>query len=340
MADRQHGVVSRRQLIELGLSRGAIFSRLETKRLHAVHRGVYAVGRRGLSRPGVWLAAVLACGPDAVLSHLSAAVLWGIREGSPARVEVSAPRQRRSRDGIRAHRATIAPDERTLRAGIPVTTVPRTLLDLAALLQPHELNRALERAESLRLSDPKPLAALIARHRGRRGTTVLGRALERGAARERVTKSELERRFLTLLEDACIPLPQTNVRLEVDSGWIEVDCLWPEQRVAVELDGRAVHLTAAAFERDRGRDRRLQAAGWRVTRITDLAMRREAPAVCADVRTLLGMPTSARRATPSRRTRPPARAPPGAFRRRRRTAAGSRCASRGGWCGPRARTTR
>ena len=156
----------------------------------------------------------------------------------------------------------------------------------------------LERAEALRLSDPTPLAALLARHSGRSGTTILRRALEQGAARPRVTKSELERRFLTLLERAGLPLPQTNVRLWTGGDWIEVDCVWPRPRVVVELDGRAYHQTAAAFERDRGRDRRLQAAGWRVARVTDVALRWETPALCADICALLGSPTSARRATP------------------------------------------
>jgi predicted transcriptional regulator of viral defense system len=179
LAGRQHGVVARRQLLGLGLGRGAIDRRIEAKRLHPVHRGVYAVGHRELSRLGWWMAAVLACGPDAVLSHRSAAALWGIREGSPTRADVSAPRELASRPGIRVRRAFVFADEGTIEAGIPVTTVPRTLLDLAAVLQPHELDRALEQAEALRLSDPIPLAALVERHRGRRGTARLRRALER-----------------------------------------------------------------------------------------------------------------------------------------------------------------
>ena len=111
--------------------------------------------------------------PRPLLSHLSAAALWGIRDGSPATVDVSAPSDRRSRDGIRVRRATIRPDERTHEEGIPVTTVARTLLDLAAVLHRHDLNRVLERAEALRLSDPTPLHALLARHRRRPGTTIL-----------------------------------------------------------------------------------------------------------------------------------------------------------------------
>ncbi|MEA2363175.1 MAG: hypothetical protein QOD71_2320 [Thermoleophilaceae bacterium] len=277
LAERQHGVVARWQLLGLGLGRGAIGRRLEAKRLHLIHRGVYAVGHRRISRMGWWMAAVLACGPDAVLSHRSAAVLWGILEGSPASVDVTAPRELAGRAGICVHKASLADDERTVEAGIPVTTVARTLLDLAAILGLHELNRALERAEALRLSDPTPLVALVARHQGRRGTVNLRHALERGPLWPAVTKSELERRFLTFVERAGLPRPQTNVWLEIAGDWIEVDCVWPEARLIVELDSRAYHQTGAAFERDRRRDRRLLAAGWRVARVTDKAME-EGPA--------------------------------------------------------------
>jgi hypothetical protein len=272
LAERQHGVVARWQLLGLGLGRGAIGRRVEMKRLHVTHRGVYAVGHRRLSRMGWWMAAVLACGPDAVLSHRSAAVLWGILENSPASIEISAPRQLAGRAGVRVHTASLAGDERTVEAGIPVTTVARTLLDLAAVLQLHQLNRALERAEALRLAGPTPLVALVARHRGRRGAARLRQALEQGRVLPAVTKSELERRFLTFLEKAGLPRPRTNVWLEIAGEWIEVDCVWSEQRVIVELDSRAYHQTGAAFERDRERDRRLLAAGWRVARVTDHAM--------------------------------------------------------------------
>jgi hypothetical protein len=287
LAERQHGVVARWQLLGLGLGRGAIARRVEMKRLHLIHRGVYAVGHRRISRMGWWMAAVLACGPDAVLSHRSAAVLWGILEGSPASVDVTAPRELAGRAGIRVHTAALADDERTVEAGIPVTTVARTLLDLAAVLQLHELNRALERAEALRLSDPTPLVALVTRHRRRRGTARLKKALEQGPLRPAVTKSELERRFLTFLEQAGLPRPQTNVWLEIAGDWIEVDCAWPEQRVIVELDSRAYHQTGAAFERDRRRDRRLLAAGWRVARVTDKAMEDEPTALRAELAALV-----------------------------------------------------
>jgi predicted transcriptional regulator of viral defense system len=286
LAERQHGVVARWQLVALGLGRGAIAERLKKKRLHHVHRGVYAVGYRKVSRLGWWLAAVLACGPGAVLSHRCAGALRGILDGWPATVDVSVSRPLSSRPRVRVHEATLPDDERTVEAGIPVTTVARTLLDLAAVLDPHQLNRALERAEALRLADPTPLVGLIARYPGRRGIANLREALKEGL-RPQVTKSELERRFLTFLDEVGLPRPRTNVWLNIGGDWMEVDCVWPEQRVIAELDSRTYHQTTAAFERDRRRDRRLQAAGWRPIRITDEMLRKERAALVADVRALV-----------------------------------------------------
>jgi hypothetical protein len=279
-------VVSRGQLAALGLGRGAIAERLKKQRLHRIHRCVYAVGYRRLSRMGWWMAAVLACGPDAVLSHRCAAALWGILEGWPTRVDVTVPRRLGVRDGVRSRVAALAPDERTVHAGIPVTTVARTLLDLAADLQLHELNRVLERAEALRLSDPTPLVALIERHPRRRGAANLKAAMKEGI-RPAQTKSELERRFLSFVERAGLPLPQANVWLQIGGEWMEVDCAWPKQRVIVELDSRAYHQTTAAFERDRKRDRSVQAAGWRPIRVTARALRQERDALVAELRALL-----------------------------------------------------
>ena len=220
------------------------------------------------------------------MSHRCAAARWGILEGWPSRVDVTVPRELRPRGGIRPHQASLAADERTIEVGIPVTTVARTLLDLAAVLQRHELNRALERAEALRLSDLTPLVVLMERHDGRRGMANL-RAATRELLRPAVTKSELERRFLTFVDKAGLPRPQTNVWLSIAGEWIEVDCVWREQGVIVELDSRTYHETTAAFERDRRRDRRLHAAGWQPVRITDRALRSEPDALDADLRTLL-----------------------------------------------------
>ena len=230
-----------------------------------------------------------------MLSHRCAAALWGILEGWPVMVDVSVPRRLACRPGIRIREAAIAPDEHTVHAGIPVTTVARTLLDLAAVLDRHALNRALERAEALRLSDLTPLVALIERHPGRRGTANLKATMKEGL-RPAVTKSELERRFLAFVERAGVPRPRTNLWLRIGGDWLEVDCAWPEQRVIVELDSRAYHQTTAAFERDRRRDRKVQAAGWRPIRITDRALRQERDALVADVRALLSAAAPARSA--------------------------------------------
>jgi very-short-patch-repair endonuclease len=183
--------------------------------------------------------------------------------------------------------ATLDDDECTARAGIPVTTMPRTLLDLASTLQPHELDRALESAEALRLADALPLVALLERHRGRRGAATLRRALARGPLRPQLTKSELERRFLALVDRAGLPRPEVNAWVEVGGDLIQVDCIWRGQRVIVELDSRTHHQTAAAFERDRQRDRRTQVAGWRPVRVTDRALCEQAAALSADLRALL-----------------------------------------------------
>lgn len=238
------------------------------------------------------MAAVLACGPDAVLSHRSAGVLWGILERERTAVDVTVAGRRRGRPGIRVHESALATDERTVRGGIPATTAARTLLDLAAHLQTHQLNRALERAEALRLSDRTPLSAVVQRHRGRRGLASVRQAVKEGI-RPAHTKSELERRFLTFVERAGLPLPRTNVWLELGGEWLEVDCVWPEQRLIVELDSRAHHRTTAAFERDRRRDRRAQANGWRTMRVTEQAMRREEHRLRAELTALIAAVRSA-----------------------------------------------
>jgi predicted transcriptional regulator of viral defense system len=288
LAERQHGVVARRQLLELGLGRQAIARRREAKRLHVVHRGVYAVGYRRLTRLGWWMAAVLACGPGALLSHRPAGVLLGVLDSCSGRVEVTVSRHLAGREGIRARQTHIAPDERTAVAGIPVTTVARTLLDLAAALDRHGLARALERAEALGLTSETSLDTLIERHAGRPGVGCLRRALAELVPQ--LTRSELERRFLTFVERAGLPRPRTNVWLPLGEEWIEVDAVWPESRLVVELDSRAHHLARAAFERDRRRDRRLQAAGWRVVRLTDRALR--AAGTTDELRTLLSGPVA------------------------------------------------
>jgi very-short-patch-repair endonuclease len=281
LAEGQHGIVSRSQLSELGLERGAVEHRLKVGRLRPVHRGVYTVGHRLLTQSGRWMAAVLACGPDAVLSHHAAAGLWGIRHAS--RLEVTAPSGRRGPPRVRLHRAHIPADERTIRHGIPTTTVPRTLLDLSAVVQRAELRSAWRQAEQLRLTDRLSVPHLIARYPRRSGTTNLRAILKEAEAGLPFVRSELEERFQTFLLNAGIPSPETNQQVEN----LEVDCVWREAHLIVELDSRTFHDTTLAFEEDRRRDRRLEAAGWHVIRITWRQLLEEPDAIEADLRKLL-----------------------------------------------------
>jgi len=286
IATRQHGVIARAQLEELGVSRRGIDRGIASGRLAPLHRGVYAVGHRAVSREGRWLAAVLAIGPDAVLSHRSAAALWGLRATSRTRIEVTVGRAVRSRPGIQVHRAPLPDDEIAVEGGIPVTSINRTLVDLAAVLRPAELRRAAEQAEATRRADPVSLDAVVRRHSRRRGVHRL-RAIVDGGIEATVTRSELERRFLAFLEEAGLPHPDVSATLEAGARTFEVDCVWRDARVVVELDGARHHDTRAAFERDRERDRILQAAGWRVVRLTWRQLRDAATAVAGDLRRLL-----------------------------------------------------
>lgn len=227
------------------------------------------------------MAAVLATGPEAVLSYRSAASLWELVAPRSAAIEVTAQREC-DRAGIKAYRTRLPRDEITLLDGIPVTTVPRTLLDLAAVLPHSRLERAIERAEALRLADPISLHELLRRYPCRKGTRSLREVVRRGIE-PILTRSELEDRFLAFLDARGLPRPRVNVLIE----GLEVDFVWPEQRLVVELDGRQTHATTAAFERDRERDRILQAAGWRVVRITWRQLQDDPAAIARDLGRLL-----------------------------------------------------
>jgi very-short-patch-repair endonuclease len=284
LATRQHGVVSRGQLHALGLGRSAIDHRVAAGRLHPLYPGVYAVGHRAVARRGRWMAAVLSCGPGAVLSHQSAAALWDLRRTTRSAVDVTAPvRGRRRRPGIVLHQVRrLHPDDHRYREGIPVTTVARTLLDLAETVPRAALERAWEQAERLHLLDIRDAEEACKRSPGRRGLKCLGRLLLE--AREApATRSELERGFLDLCREAGLPPPRVNV---VVAG-LEVDMAWPAHRLVVELDGHAYHGTRDAFERDRVRDAALQLAGQRVLRITHRRMRDDREAIVHAVRSLV-----------------------------------------------------
>ncbi len=253
-------MVTRQQLVGLGLTAKAIDSRLSSGRLLPLHRGVYAVGHRPPSPHASAMAAVLACGPGAALSHRWAAGLWGIERMPSGPVDVTAPKERQHR-GIRVRCSrTLTPHDITRHYGIPVTTLARTLLDLADVLTDRRLARAVNEARLKQRSVLNQLQALIARSPGR-ATTHLRRFTQHAGA---PTRSVFEDAFLAFCQHHGLPDPVVN---ETIAGH-EVDMLWPEHGLAVELDSREHHDTDDRFETDRDRDADLLIAGVRVIRLT------------------------------------------------------------------------
>lgn len=287
LAERQHGVVSREQLRAAGFSDPAIDRRLGRGRLRLVHRGVYAAGRRGLSKRGWVLAGVMACGDQAVASHRSAAMLWDL-DSHGRFVEVTAPTQRRRDHAVRCHRSKIPDDERTVADGIPVTTVARTLLDLAGVASYERLAQALAIAEQRRLGDSPSLTDLMRRYRGRRGQAKLRSLLSRFATSAGVAWSELEVRFAEFCGRHDLPEPERNVAIETGIGTLIVDCLWRTARIVVELDSHAHHADWEAAERDRARDAALSALGYRVIRITWRRLHTDEERLAIELRSALG----------------------------------------------------
>lgn len=287
LAERQHGVVSRRQLLELGWHPEAIKHRVARGRLHIVRRGVYAVGRPNLTSHGRWMAAVLLCGPGAVLSHRDAAGLWGMRQsgaasGQPGRIEISVPAYRRPGGaGIRVHRVRHLPArDRAQRDGIPVTAPVRTLIDLAVRLDPRELEAAVNQADKLGLLTPVSLRREIGRRAGHRGVRIL-RALLDGRTFT-LTDSELERRFLRLVGRAGLSRPLTHQRV----NGFKVDFHWPELGLVVETDGLRYHRTPAQQAKDRVRDQAHASAGLIPLRFTHAQVTFEAERVVTILRSV------------------------------------------------------
>ncbi len=276
LARRQHGVVSRDQLVGLGLGADAVDWRVRRRRLHRVHRGIYAVGHLSLTRNGRFMAAVLACGDGAALSHFSAAVLWELLWDRGWPVHVTAPRERR-RPGIRVHKGNLE-GERVRRDGIVVTTPGRTLVDLADVAPRRLLERAIDEADYLRLD-----TTALATRRGRRGEGTLSSVLAVHTPGSTRTRSELEERFLALCEEHGIERPEVNVIVED----YECDFVWRARALVVETDGGAAHGTVKARERDRIKDVRLLLKGWRVVRITWVRLLNEPDQVAAELKQLL-----------------------------------------------------
>lgn len=277
-------MVARWQLIAIGLAPDAIRYREKVGRVHRIHHGVYAVGHRKLTRQGHRMAAVLAYGPDAVLSHRSAAALWGIGQGS-YKIDVTTPHSKRSRKTIRAHTAKLHPEDRTIQDGIPVTSVARTTIDLAARMSDTGLTHVIEESDRRDLFDLRALDRAIARRPRAPGVARLKKVLAayRGPAD---TRSRLERNFRKLIARAGLPEPQYNV---VVAG-LTVDVCWPQWKLVVELDGEPYHNTPRAFETDRMRDATLQKAGFRVLRVTGDRLDNDPDGVVADILALSRRP--------------------------------------------------
>jgi very-short-patch-repair endonuclease len=254
---RQHGAIARRQLLEAGLGPRQIERRIASGRLHPVWRGVYAVGRPLLDRHGRWMAAVLASGPDAVLSHASAAALWGFGYARGGVIEVSLPAARRSqRRGIRTHRRSDAllRDVAT-HEGIPLTSPVRTLIDQATHLRPLQLERAVNEADKLDRVRADVLAATLEHYRGQPGVAPLRKLLD--PLTFRLSDSELEQLMRPLARSAGLPVPETK-------AWVnghEVDFFWASLGIVVEADGLKYHRTASQQKRGLERDQAHLAAG-------------------------------------------------------------------------------
>jgi very-short-patch-repair endonuclease len=251
-----------------------------------VRRGVYAVGYEPLTHQGRWMAAVLAAGPDAALSHRTAGALWKILPRWALLPEVTRPRKFGRIDDFVGHYVRLPADELTVQDGIPVTTPPRTVFDCAAVLKLRPLERMFHELEVRELRDALSVPDLIERHPGHRGVanlqTVMG-SKEPGG----VTRNEFEEAFVALLDAHALPRPRMNASLWVRGRFFEADAVWEDQQLIVELDGGGVHRTERAFQSDRQRDRILLAEGWRTPRVTWHQLRDEPGEVAADLRRVL-----------------------------------------------------
>jgi hypothetical protein len=264
LAARQHGLVTAAQLAEAGLTSGAVAKRVAAGRLHAKHRGVYAVGHARLSQHGRWMAAVLAAGEGAVLSHLAAAKLWEVwRRRIPAGIDVTVPANRRNRAGVRVHRTrNLDPRDVTTHDGIPVTAVPRLLVDLSSVLTAPQLANVIHEAAFRDRFDLEATRQAAERATGRHTLDTLDAALNAHLSGSAGTRSALEDQFLaqTLANEMPEPLVNTKV------ANVEVDFHWPDRNLCVEIDGPG-HRRPRTQAEDRIRDAKLRAAGHDVVRL-------------------------------------------------------------------------
>jgi very-short-patch-repair endonuclease len=292
LVEDQYGVVTRRQLLNSGFSSDEIDGRVRAGRLHRIWRGVFAVGRPRLTARGWWLGAVLACGGHAVLSHQSAAQLWGIRETKtdgegeqdrPSVIDISVPAAKsHQRIAIRIHRRRdLQSCDRVCLERIPVTSPERTLLDLASVLHPRQLEAAINEADKLHLVDPESLRMELEGHHGAAGARTLRRVLDRPTFA--LTDSELERRFLRLIRRAKLPKPETQKRVH----GFRVDFCWPDLHLVVETDGLTYHRTPSQQAKDRFRDQALTSAGFIVLRFTHAQVRYQPGQVVGTLRSVI-----------------------------------------------------
>jgi very-short-patch-repair endonuclease len=275
VAGRQHGVISRRQLLSHGWDSSRIARELRARRLHRLHAGVYAVGHRALSDRGRWMAAVLACGPDGVLSHHSAAALWRlpVRDNGLTRITAT---HRRRRPGIAIHRAQLHPRDHTTRHGIRITSLARTLADISHSLDDERFHRAVKEAQFRDLWVDAQVLDTLTRTRARRLQDYLGD--------ETLTQTELEDAFLRICRRHRIPTPVTQYGIKP-----RVDFIWHAERLIVEVDGWEAHRTRVAFQDDRTTTNALQLAGYLVLRYTYQDVTRRKDLVAIQVRRALSL---------------------------------------------------
>jgi very-short-patch-repair endonuclease len=283
IASRSHGVVTRSELLAAGLSARAVDRRIKRGALIPVHRGVFRVGHQAPSIEAIYIAAVKACGDGAVLAGSAAAYLWRLRRHKPPQIEVIAPRYRR-RAHIVLRRDRLGPHEATLCRGVPVTSVARTVVDLARFLAESELARAFHEAAVRHHTNPEQVEAILARRHNWPGARTLRRVVWGDAA---VTVGRLEARFLALVKATRLPQPGMNRR--VDGR--HVDRRWPEHKLTVELDGYRYHKTRHAWEQDRQREREARARGDEFRRYTWRDVAEDPAPMLRDLRRLLVRPT-------------------------------------------------
>jgi hypothetical protein len=276
-------VISVWQLVDLGWSHAAIARGVRDGYLIRIHRGVYAVGHTRLTARGRWMAAVLACGDGALLSHRAGTALHDLWPVPSGLIDVTAVTARKS-EGVRCHRArTLHPDDRDVVDGIPVTALPRIFLDMAEILTAQRLRTLLEQAQRRDLLNPPRIDAMLVRSNGRRGVPAFRAALADLHDEAPWTQSELERNFLEFLRAAGLPEPQTNVIVDE----ILADCFWPEHNLIAELDGFEFHRGREVFESDRQRRTNHTLAGRRCVNITQRMIERGAKALRGDLAALL-----------------------------------------------------